>query len=232
MENSTTGSIQLYTSEVSRVEVAFAAVEQQQQALDQQTEEQIDGFWTDPEALIMVEHHAGISTIARALIREAITHGWSLKPLDAIHLATAQWLLSVGTQVGGISYLRQKPGKIRLIGRVHNLRTLYAPAKIDVDYPPPSSRPATPSTAAPSGPARSQARSSRRAIVTLTDAPRSARSSASRAAAPRAAAAPASAISRCSGSLLSYSGMGSFQRCLCKCRAPRTALWTSTCITA
>ena len=100
LENSTTGSIQLYTSEVSRVEVAFAAVEQQQQALDQQTEEQIDGFWTDPEALIMVEHHAGISRIARALIREAITRGWRLKPLDAIHLATTQWLLSVGIQVG------------------------------------------------------------------------------------------------------------------------------------
>ena len=32
-------------------------------------------------------------------MRDAITKGWSLKPLDAIHLATAQWLSSVGVTV-------------------------------------------------------------------------------------------------------------------------------------
>lgn len=45
------------------------------------------------------EYHAGIGQIAKNLIRNAITNGWSLKPLDAIHLSTAQWLLSSGLMI-------------------------------------------------------------------------------------------------------------------------------------
>ena len=99
LENSTTGSIQLYTSEVSRVEVAFALVERQRRALDSQTEELIDSLWADTATITMVEYHSGISSVARGLMRQAVPHDWSLKPLDAIHLATAQWLLNVGIQV-------------------------------------------------------------------------------------------------------------------------------------
>ena len=47
----------------------------------------------------MVEYHAEIGNRARTLMRNAITRGWSLKPLDAIHLATAQWLVDNGVQV-------------------------------------------------------------------------------------------------------------------------------------
>ena len=32
-------------------------------------------------------------------MRLAVTRGWSLKPLDAIHLATAQWLSSLGIEI-------------------------------------------------------------------------------------------------------------------------------------
>ena len=83
----------------------------------------------------------------------------------------------------------------------------------------------------PSGEVRSQVRSSRRAMVTVRGrglprlaaplgAERWARSAASCWAAPVAAAWPASAIAACSGTAESNSGMGSFQRCLCKCRGP------------
>ena len=70
LENSTTGSIQLYTSEVSRVEVAFALVERQRRALDSQTEELIDSLWADTATITMVEYHSGISSVARGLMRQ------------------------------------------------------------------------------------------------------------------------------------------------------------------
>ena len=97
--NGATGSTRLYTSELARVEVAFAAREQRGQALDPQMEQAIDSLWANPEAVVLVEHHSGISLEARSLMREAITRGWSLKPLDAIHLATARWLSKVGITV-------------------------------------------------------------------------------------------------------------------------------------
>jgi hypothetical protein len=40
------GEIQLLTSAISRVEVAFTQSEQQAAALDQQTEEAIDALWS------------------------------------------------------------------------------------------------------------------------------------------------------------------------------------------
>ena len=93
------GEIQLRTSEISRAEVAFGASEQTQRALDAATEELIDNLWDDTETLLMVEYHSDIGNRARALMRYAITQGWSLKPLDAIHLATAQWLVNNGVKV-------------------------------------------------------------------------------------------------------------------------------------
>ncbi len=93
------GTIKLYTSEFSRVEVAFAASEQKQRSLDEEIEQRIDSLWTDPGALVLVEFHSGIGQTARTLMRHALTNGWSLKPPDAIHLATAQWLSSVGLTV-------------------------------------------------------------------------------------------------------------------------------------
>ena len=101
LDMSARGEIQLHTSEVSRVEVAFALVERQRRALDSQTEELIDSLWADTATITMVEYHSGISSVARGLMRQAVPHDWRLKPLDAIHLATAQWLLDVGIQVAG-----------------------------------------------------------------------------------------------------------------------------------
>ena len=91
--------IKLYTSEISKIEVAFSLSEQMQQALDAETEERIEKLWADPDALVTVEYHDGIGLTARDLIRWSITRGWSLKPLDAIHLATAKWLSELGIRV-------------------------------------------------------------------------------------------------------------------------------------
>ena len=90
------GAVKLYTSMLTQVEVSFAASEQQKRILDPQVEQRITSLWSDPEAVVSVEYHEGIGQVAKGLIRDAITKGWGLKPLDAIHLATAQWLSSVG----------------------------------------------------------------------------------------------------------------------------------------
>ncbi len=101
LDMSARGEIQLHTSEVSWVEVAFALVERQRRALDSQTEELIESLWADTATITMVEYHSGISSVARGLMRQAVPHDWRLKPLDAIHLGTVQWLLDVGIQVAG-----------------------------------------------------------------------------------------------------------------------------------
>ena len=99
LESSSNGSIRLYTAELSRVEVAFAASEQMQRALSEDIERHIDDLWSDENVVALVEHHSSISLGARTLMRSAIVHGWSLKPFDAIHLATAQWLKSIGMPI-------------------------------------------------------------------------------------------------------------------------------------
>lgn len=99
LERSTSGEIDLYTSEISRVEVAFAASEQKRRRLDPGSEQRIDSLWADSNVIVSVEYHGAIGQVARGLMREAITRGWSLKPLDAIHLATAQWLSNTGIAV-------------------------------------------------------------------------------------------------------------------------------------
>ena len=93
------GDIRLYTSALSKVEVAFSVSEQQKQVLDVEAESRIENLWADPDALVTVEYHDVIGGIAKGLMRSAVTSGWSLKPLDAIHLATAQWLSELGLTV-------------------------------------------------------------------------------------------------------------------------------------
>lgn len=85
------GEIELLTSSVSRVEVAFAQSERDAAALDQHAEEAIDALWTPPSPIKTVEFYDLIGDKARALVRQGISQGWGqLKPMDAIHLATAQ----------------------------------------------------------------------------------------------------------------------------------------------
>ncbi len=105
---SESGGVHIYTSALSKVEVSFGAAEQRRQALDPETEEHIDYLWSDPMAVVLVEYHDGIGREARQLMRNAITQGWSLKPLDAIHLATAKWLSDMRVPVDEVhTYDRQ-----------------------------------------------------------------------------------------------------------------------------
>ena len=99
MEQSLNGEITIYTSALSRVEVAFADSEQQARALSPEIENQINRFWEDESAITSIEILPAITLIARRLIRDGLTRGWSLKPPDAIHLATASWLLGEGISV-------------------------------------------------------------------------------------------------------------------------------------
>jgi predicted nucleic acid-binding protein len=82
----------IFTSTISRVEVAFATVEAQSATLSSQTLSDIDALWDDRSVVEVVELHDEIALGARALMREAVSRGWSLKPIDAIHFGTAQWL--------------------------------------------------------------------------------------------------------------------------------------------
>ena len=99
LERSARGEIELYTSELSHVEVAFAASEQWRGRLDTEIERRIDSLWADSNVVVSVEYHGIIGQVARGMMREAVTRSWSLKPLDAIHLATARWLSSVGIEI-------------------------------------------------------------------------------------------------------------------------------------
>lgn len=92
---SSNGTIELYTSALSQVEVAFGRMEQDKQALDPKIEEKIDKLWADRNAVKLVEYHDSIGIKARQFIRMATVKGWSLKPMDAIHLATAKWIKAV-----------------------------------------------------------------------------------------------------------------------------------------
>lgn len=83
--------IELLTSSISRVEIAFAESEKEEGELDAKAEQAIEDFWAPGSPLKTVEFYDLIADSAKALIRQGIEQGWgSLKPMDAIHLATAQ----------------------------------------------------------------------------------------------------------------------------------------------
>jgi len=84
------GKIMIYTSVISQVEVAFGIVEQTKKILDPQIESEIDELWADRDTLKLLEFHELIGLQARNFMRLGVSRGWQLKPIDAIHLATAK----------------------------------------------------------------------------------------------------------------------------------------------
>lgn len=100
---SASGEIKLYASTISQVEVAFSDSERRRGVLEPETERRIDSLWNGNSAGVAivnsVDFNDEIGGIAKNLMRHSIARGWSLKPLDAIHLATAQWLPNLGAQV-------------------------------------------------------------------------------------------------------------------------------------
>lgn len=90
------GEIELLTSTISRVEVAYIQGEEKAGALDEQAEAAIDALWSPGAPIKTVELYDLIENKARALIRQGISQDWGkLKPMDAIHLATAQQMAVV-----------------------------------------------------------------------------------------------------------------------------------------
>ncbi len=88
------GKLIVVTSMISKVEVAFAAQEQLQGALNDQQERRIDKLWRDYTAVIVAEFYEQIALEARDLVRQAAVQKpkLSLQAADAIHLATAKRL--------------------------------------------------------------------------------------------------------------------------------------------
>jgi predicted nucleic acid-binding protein len=84
------GHIEIVTSIVSQVEVAFSRNEKEDQTLDDEVESRINELWTPNSPIKPVEFHEVIAGTARSLMREGVQHGWRLKSHDAIHLGTAK----------------------------------------------------------------------------------------------------------------------------------------------
>lgn len=84
------GEFAIVTSIISLTEVAYTASERKGAALSQEDEGAIDALLANRTAVLMIEFNEGVARRARSLMRDAISPGWSLRPMDAIHLASAQ----------------------------------------------------------------------------------------------------------------------------------------------
>jgi predicted nucleic acid-binding protein len=82
--------LQIITSSISVVEVAFGKAEQDGKALDAEIEARINALWSPESPVRLVEFYPMIAEGAKTLLRESIARGWKLKPMDAIHLSTAR----------------------------------------------------------------------------------------------------------------------------------------------
>ncbi len=80
----------ILTSALSLAEVVFASGHGRGKPLSTEQEGRIDELWTS-EAITIVDASRGVMLRARDLVRKSV--GWpkTLKPADAIHLATAVW---------------------------------------------------------------------------------------------------------------------------------------------
>lgn len=82
--------VEIYTSTLSITEVAFAKTEKDNKVLDPAVEEKIDKLWQPASPFKLVDVFDTITIEAKSLIRQSVAKGWSLKPADAIHIATAE----------------------------------------------------------------------------------------------------------------------------------------------
>jgi len=83
---------QVITSIISIAEVAMGKSEQDGKPLGAEADARIDRLWTASDSPIkLIECHRMIAERARDLMRTAMVKGLTgLKPMDAIHLATAK----------------------------------------------------------------------------------------------------------------------------------------------
>ncbi len=88
--------VEIYTSALSITEVAYAASERAGAALSQTVEDAIDDLWQDP-TVKLIEFNLVVAREARRLVGESMLRNVtqqlpSLRPADAIHVATALWI--------------------------------------------------------------------------------------------------------------------------------------------
>lgn len=93
----------ILTSSESIVEVNCAADERTQGKTNPKIEKIIDAMFNETAIVRIVDNGPHIAISARRLIRDVIPQGWVLKPKDAVHLATAQWLSEHGILVNEIN---------------------------------------------------------------------------------------------------------------------------------
>ena len=85
--------LKVATSTITISEVAWVAQERHKRILSTQEEDRIDGLWQNTSLIDFVEFNEEIAYQARTLMRNGMARGLSqLKPIDFIHLASAEWL--------------------------------------------------------------------------------------------------------------------------------------------
>lgn len=82
-------NLMLITSTVTIVEVSYIESEKASRALSASVEISLDAMWRDTSILQLVECDEAIARRARSLLRRAVAESRQLKPMDAVHLATA-----------------------------------------------------------------------------------------------------------------------------------------------
>lgn len=83
----------IVTSTFSLVEVAFVNVRDVGGQMAPLPEEKLDAFWADDSLLDLIDFSPEVARLARSLLRQGQTRGLRrLKPADAVHLASAQWM--------------------------------------------------------------------------------------------------------------------------------------------
>lgn len=96
---SPSGEVTIYTSAISKVEVSFGEVEKTRRQPVPEIAALIDGLWAAVDAITLVDFQDVIGQEATRLIRASLPQGGGLRPNDAMHLATAQWLSDTGIKI-------------------------------------------------------------------------------------------------------------------------------------